>query len=524
MQFLATAEEMRQADAHAIKKLRIPGLVLMENAGRGFVDVLEQVTGSVRGKHVVVVCGKGNNGGDGFVIARHLAIRGALVSVVLLCKQKDLKGDARINFTALSAIVRVKGSGITLQVISSSRQFSKLPSAELIVDAIFGTGFSGTVKGIAADAIRWINRQSARVASVDIPSGVDANSGTVRNVSVKARLTVAMGMAKVGHYLGEGRTCSGEVIVVDIGVPEVVYRQRNTLARIHAGDVGLPSRPHNIHKYSAGKVLVVAGSRAYTGAPVLTALAAMRAGAGFVRLVIPESIHGIVARKLTEVVIAPVKETVAGSISPDSVSEVIKHAKSADVVILGPGLSLEPETQKAIRSMISGVTCTLILDADALTAISNHKTLIRRRTGPTILTPHVGELSRLTGVPAKALELQRAVIAGQWSRKLHSVVVFKGSPTLTASLNGKMYLNSTGNPGMATAGSGDVLCGVIAALVAGGMEPTQAAYSGVFIHGMAGDLAVKRLGQRSLMAMNVLKKIPASLLHMEKLADEKASP
>ncbi len=518
MQFLATAEEMRQADRLATRKLRVPGLVLMENAGRAFVDALEEHSGQVRGKRVTVVCGKGNNGGDGFVIARHLVLRGAKVVVVILARRNHIKDDAKTNYAALSSLSGLKETGLSQQWVSSLKQFSRLPAPHIIVDAIFGTGFSGAVKGIAMDAIRWINRQSCFVASVDIPSGVDASTGNVGNIAVKADLTVTMGLAKIGQYVGEGRECSGEIRVVDIGVPDVAYKRYKEYARVQPADVVLPARARNIHKYDAGKVLVIAGSRAYTGAPVLAALAAMRTGAGMVTLIIPKSIHGILARKLTEVILVPVAETAGGSIAKSAIAEILKRSDSADAVVIGPGLSLEVETQQVVRSVVAKIKRPLIVDADALSAFSGHGGLLRKRKSATILTPHAGEFARLTGVSAHHVERQRASIAVKWSRTLRSMIVLKGSPTVTASMEGRAYLNSTGNPGMATAGAGDVLCGVIAALIAGGLEPVQAAYSGVYIHGRAGDIAARQLGERSLMATDILRRLPASLLHLEDVA------
>jgi hydroxyethylthiazole kinase-like uncharacterized protein yjeF len=514
MQLLATADLMRGFDRTAIISLGIPGLLLMENAGRAFVDELERSAGELRGKNTVVLCGKGNNGGDGFVIARHIANRGGEVLVVLLAGRRSVKGDARTNLDVAVRMSRLRSSGLRIMEFTGKGRLTLPGKPDYVVDAIFGTGFSGDLKGSALEAVSWINGSRAFVASVDIPSGVDASTGVVGNAAVKADLTVAMGLAKIGHYVGQGCDMSGSVRVADISIPPALLNAvRDPVYRIRGEDMAsvLPSRPRNAHKYSAGKVLVIAGSRSFTGAPVMTAHAALRSGAGAVVLAFPASIHQSLARRLTEVIMAPVSETPSGSLGLQALPEVQARAGWADAVALGPGLSRDEETMAFVREILRTVEKPFVVDADALFALKGHTSLLRKRTAPVILTPHTGEFAALTGGEAGEAEMFRVSAARDAARRFSSVVVLKGAPTVTADRDGTAYVNSTGNPGMATIGSGDVLTGLIAGLVAQGTPPERAAYAGVFIHGLAGDIAAERFGMRSLMATDIGGSIASAL-------------
>jgi NAD(P)H-hydrate epimerase len=535
---------MQQLDAAAIKEFGIPRLVLMENAGRAFVDVLEQHAAPLSDKSVLILCGKGNNGGDGFVIARHLSNRGACVHVALLERKRDVKGDAKTNLGILLKMIASKKSSVALEEISSTRRFSRLtntsrllevgqgmrsqpaPTNRIIVDAIFGTGFKGEVKGFYRDIIQWINKQSAFVASVDIPSGVNATTGVVENVAVKANLTITMGLAKIGNYVGDGREHSGNVAVVDISIPRFVLRHAATPKRRHfteetyrveAQDVrdSLPKRPLTAHKYSVGTVLVIAGSRSFTGAPIMTALSAMRAGAGAVTLAVPKSIHPALIKKATEVMLLPLDETDEGTISMKAFETIEKRLLWADVVALGPGLSQNVETRKLVHKLVQEIYKPLVLDADGLGMMAYDVSILKKRIFGTIITPHIGELRLLTKFDRDFIETHRVDVARSQAKNLNSVLVLKGSPTATGTPRGSVYLNSTGNPGMATAGSGDVLTGIIASFLAQGLLPEEAAYAGVFVHGMAGDIAAKKFGERSMMAMDIADCIGEALNAIE---------
>lgn len=519
MQLLATADQMQEIDRTAINKLRMPGLILMENAGRSFVDELSRRVTPVSGKRVTVVCGKGNNGGDGYVIARHLLNRGCLVDVVLLSRRSDLQGDARTNLDILVRLAPLWKERLRILERFSAGRLKRLVKPDIVVDAIFGTGFRGKANGIFLAAIRWINATGAFVASVDICSGANASTGIVEEDAVRADLTVTFGAAKVGQFVGGGREHSGEVVVSDISIPRILFEtKRMPTYRIERDDVRgqLPNRSLTAHKYSVGKIFVLSGSRRFTGAPFMTAQAAMRTGAGAVIVGMPKSVQPILARKFTEVMITPLDETDGGSISLRAFESIMERVRWADVVAIGPGLTRDTEAIALVMKLIPSIEKPLVLDADGLFAVVKHAQLISRRRHPTILTPHAGELGAITGQDSAAIEVGRVEAARGAARRLRCILCLKGSPTVTAVPSGEAYLNSTGNPGMATIGSGDVLTGMIASLLGQRVIPDAAAYCGVFLHGLAGDIAAGKLGQRSLMALDILDHIPEALRVLEK--------
>jgi NAD(P)H-hydrate epimerase len=513
MKLLATAEVMREFDRTAIERFQIPGVVLMENAGRCCVESLVAAAGDPAGKRVVVVCGKGNNGGDGFVIARHLYNRGAQVDVLLLAAPRELAGDAATHFRILTCLRRSSRKRLRMIRITPRTSLRAFQHADIIVDAIFGTGFAGEPKGIAASMISWMNERSGFTAAVDIPSGIAANTGIAAGVAVRAQLTVTMGVAKVGHYLGAGRVCSGDVRVADISIPrEAVVPPKEPTFLVEESDVAalLPVRPFNANKYSAGKVLVIAGSRSYPGAPALTALAALRTGAGAVVLCTPASIHPLLVRKLTDVILMSCPETGAGTLAMEGLPELEKRIAWADAVVLGPGLGRHEETDALVRHLVETIGCPLVLDADGLNAVGTHTVSLRRRKVPAILTPHTGELVRLVGGDSAVHDLLRVESARAAARTLRSIVLLKGAPTVTSHA-GVSVVNSSGNPGMATIGAGDVLSGIIGGLAGQRMESFAAAYSGAFLHGRAGDSAAHEFGERSILASDILHHIPHAL-------------
>jgi ADP-dependent NAD(P)H-hydrate dehydratase / NAD(P)H-hydrate epimerase len=516
VELVATAEQMQSFDRTAIQAYEMPGLLLMENAGRGFVDALVAERGAMAGRGVLVVCGKGNNGGDGFVIARHLVNRGAKVHVALLARGEDLEGDARTNYIVAR---HMAGPGLKISEPSEASALQGLPETEIVVDAIFGTGFSGEASGIYRAAIELINSRRWYVAAVDIPSGVSAGDGTVGNIAVNAAMTVTMGLAKIGHYVGAGADHAGKVIVADISIPSVALHLSGPAChRVHAEDVvaALPRRPRRAHKYSVGKVFVLAGSRNFTGAPAMCAQAALVSGAGAVVLGVPRSIHATLASKLTEVIIEPLDETSEGTIAESARDAIHKRLAWADAVVVGPGLSRQAETDRFVLSLIASIQQPLILDADGLNVAAMDVSLLEKRKSEMVVTPHSGELARLTGHSAEEIERSRVESVRTAAERFHSVVVLKGAPTATADSGGDVYLNSTGNPGMATIGSGDVLTGLIAGLRVQGMTSLQAAYGGAFLHGLAGDIGAERVGQRSLLALDILDHIPSALMRLEK--------
>lgn len=520
MERVVSADEMRWCDETSIRLFGIAGNLLMENAGRGIVDVIKQKFSPLEAKHALIFCGKGNNGGDGFVVARMLAAASMRVTCILLASPKQLKGDAKVNFEILKKMKKQMSEAVTITSFTAGTLRS-IGSVDLIVDAIFGTGFTGLVKKPSSDAIEWINRQTAPVVAVDIPSGVNGTTGVAENPAVKARVTATFGSLKSGLLCNQGRELAGEVITVDIGIPRKIRDDASLKTwHIEISDVekNLPRRSLHAHKYSVGKVFVLAGSRGLTGAAAMCSISALRAGAGAVVLGTPESVYPILARKLTEVMVTPLPETREGSLSAGAFDQIQEKLKWADVVVVGPGLSQNAETQKLIMQVLLQYPGKTLVDADGLNAISSAGIKKLRNTkAEMILTPHVGEFSRLTGISPREVEQRRIEEAKTLAHKSHTTIVLKGVPTVTADADGSAYLNSTGNPGMATAGAGDVLSGIIAGLWAQGMDASKAAYAGAYLHGLAGDLAAKKLGERSLVANDLIDFLPPAFEFIERV-------
>ncbi len=513
MQLLANAEQMRAIDRTAIDHYGIAGLILMENAGRAFVDILHAHHPLRPGARVVIMAGHGNNGGDGFVIARHLLNRGCRVDV--LCLPGELSADARTNREVLE---RIASDRLKLIAIKKFEEVGRILSPEVIVDAMFGTGFSGKLSGLALEFSTWASLSGAYIAAVDIASGVEADEGRVEGSAVKADLTVCMGLAKTGHYLGEGRNHSGIVVVADIGIPHAAMAIRDEpVFRFTREDIPglLPSRKWDANKYDVGKVLVVAGSRSFTGAAVLAADAALVGGAGAAILAAPESLHSILASKLTEVIIRQLPETADGTIAQSALPDIRSLLAWADAVVVGPGLGRNAETDALVRLVVRESPKPLILDADGLNAFVDAPEELKDHTAPLVLTPHAGELGRLRRKTGPEIEATRIRSARESAREFGATVVLKGAPTATASPDGKVVLNSSGNSGMATIGSGDVLTGLIASFTAQGMSSTDAAVAGVYLHGRAGDIARDHAGERSMRARDILRSISEAFVNME---------
>jgi NAD(P)H-hydrate epimerase len=437
------------------------------------------------------------------------------VEVVLLGSPSGLKGDARTNFRTLQAFARRTPDRLTVRPVRSAAALRSIPAPDVVVDAILGTGFAGEVKGLAAAAIEWINRRKCFVLAVDIPSGVDASTGRTGGPAVRADQTVTLAAAKIGHFVGEGCDLSGRVEVKEIGIPDFVMRApRGPVLRPRADDVRilLPARKRTAHKYSAGKVLVIAGARSFTGAPALAAESALRTGSGAVILGVPVSAHRIVARKVAEAIVQPLDETAAGTIGRGGLDWVRERLAWADAVAIGPGMGRDEETDALILETVLSAPCPVVLDADGLTAFAPRAHFLRKRKHPTVLTPHAGELGRMLGIPSPAIETDRIHYARVAAQRFASTVVLKGAPTVTAGPGGRVVVNATGNPGMATIGSGDVLTGIIAGLIAQGMAPSEAGWAGAYVHGFAGDLARDRYGIRGLLASDILSNIPGALM------------
>lgn len=509
---IVTADEMKSIDSRAIDGMSIPGVVLMENAGRGVVSVMEEEIGELKGLSFAIVCGKGNNGGDGFVVARFLNNQGGDVQAYLLGRKSQVKGDARTNLDlAIKAgidVVEVTGEA------SVGGLEKGLSGADIAVDAIFGTGFKGAARGVPRKAIELLNLFDGPVFSVDVPSGLDSTSGQVEGVCVVADFTATMCLPKRGLLVYPGKMYSGGVYVIDIGVPPfAVEKEEVRLELLDEEYVRgvLPLRSPGGHKGVFGHLLVVAGSPGMTGAAALAGMSALRMGCGLVTLAVPEGLNDILEAKLTEVMTLPVPETDSRTFGPDSVEPVLSFLEKADALALGPGISVSRDTREFIHRLLSQVECPTVVDADGLNNLSSDTSVIGESRAPMVLSPHPGEASRLIGAGAAEIDRERIEYAGRLSEQFACTVVLKGSPTIIAGTEGSLKLNPTGNSGMATGGSGDVLTGMIGGLLAQGASGLDAASASVYLHGLAGDLGAEEKTEYCLVAGDIMEYIPRAV-------------
>ena len=507
MKWVVTAAEMRNIDARTINTIGIPAVTLMERAGLEIVDSCISVLGPVSGKTVSVFCGKGSNGGDGFVVAREMKRMGANVTLYVLAKQNELKGETLQNYSIVRKI------GLNIHHITTESRLSSVPaSSDIIIDAILGTGIHGEVTGINKAAIAKINTLNGYVVSVDLPSGLDADNGTFAGVCVRADMTVTMGMLKRAHLLYPGKTQSGIVNIADIGFPEkAISAEKVKTFLIEKNDIVsfLPTRMPYYHKGDCGRVLIIGGAPGMTGAPSLTAAAALRAGAGMTLLGVPESLNQTLEQKLTETMTLPLPETEDGYLSLKAEDKIMDALMWADVLAIGPGIGRANETIDLVHAVIKNAEVPVVVDADALFALSKKSDILRNRKYNTVLTPHHGEFSRMvksSDIPS--IQTEHIEMVRKYARAFQSVLVLKGAPTLISGQGKEVFINSTGNAGMATAGSGDVLTGIIAGLIGQGVNLGEAAISGVYLHGLAGDLAADEFGEISITAGDINDYLP----------------
>ncbi len=508
---VVTNAEMKKIDSWAIKEFGIPSSVLMENAGRGCADVLEYYF-DLTELRVLIVCGKGNNGGDGFVAARHLQNRGAEVKIALLGRAQELKGDARLNYRM------AKKGGSDIIEVTRMPKLNRLYETfhpEVTVDAIFGTGFTGMPKGIYYQAIELINRSDTFVLSVDIPSGVNGDNGQFSQSCVIADVTTTMCLPKRGNYLYPGRAFSGDLYTIDIGIPYTSIDQG--FPRIaEYDDIAhlLPYRPPDGNKGTFGQVLIIAGARGFSGAAAMAAHATLRTGAGLVRLAAPRGIMNVLESKLLEVVKVPLEQTSEETISRTAVPTLIPLLEISQNVVIGPGLTTNEDTAQFTRALLPRIRTPLVIDADAINVIAQDSSILKKIKAPLVMTPHPGELSRLTKLSPKEINEQRIDLALDCARKFNCVMVLKGAPTVIAAPAGEVFINPTGNSGLASAGTGDVLVGMISGLLAQGMSPLHAAVTGVFLHGLCADLAIEDTNEYSLTAGDLLNYIHRAMNFM----------
>lgn len=494
--FILSANEMRNIDKRTTNEYGIPGIQLMENAACAVVTQTEKTFGALFGKSVLVVCGKGNNGGDGFAAARLMADKGAVVEVVLCCREDEIKGDAKTMLERLSD---------NINFISLCEADKK--KYDFVLDGVFGTGFCGTIQGEYKKGIDVINRAADKIIAIDIPSGVNGNTGAAANVWVKADLTVTFCGEKLGHRIHPGKDACGKVIVADIGIPEQAVLEEKPKCQLFVEQYEelIIKSPHPTdNKGTNGKLLVVGGSEGMAGSVCLASAAAMRSGAGLCYTAIPRCIYPIVATKLTEPITIPVQDT-DGHICKNGVNTVLDAAKKADAAVIGCGMSVNDHTAAFFKDVLKHIAIPVLLDADGLNILALNKDM--EINCPLVMTPHPGEMARLMDTTIEDVNGDRVGTARKCSHKYNGVVVLKGDGTVTCHQD-DIYINSSGNPGMATAGSGDVLSGIIGALLAKGISPYEAAACGVYIHGMAGDIAAKASSMTGMIASDIINAVP----------------
>ncbi|MBN2382455.1 NAD(P)H-hydrate dehydratase [bacterium] len=501
---VSMVSEMRALDRTAIEQYGIPDQLLMENAGIASFLVIAQKVG-VQGRRFVVLCGLGNNGGDGFVVARKLFSNGGLVKVFILGDPARYQGAAKINLD----IIRTMNMEIeTIDQLASLG--SDLVDCDVVVDAILGTGLDREIEGLYAKVINLVNDFHKRVISIDIASGINGNTGQVMGTAVRADWTVTFGLPKIGNVLYPGCLWGGELYVSHISFPPELYNHDRLKIEVNE-PISLPERQIDGHKGSFGDVLFIAGASTYFGAPVFAALSFLKAGGGYARLATPRSMVPHLASLGSELVFVPQKETRGGSIALANREKLIELSERVDLVVLGPGLGLEQETGQLVREITAAVTKPLVIDGDGLTALGSEPGFLSLRSAPTVLTPHPGEMATLTGNSINEIKNNSIDCLQQACHKLGCMIVLKGAHSLIGMPDGRVFINLSGNSGMATAGSGDVLTGTIAAMYGLGLDCELAVRAGVFMHGLAGDLAALEIGQDGITARTIMEHLPQAV-------------
>lgn len=511
---VVTAKEMQDIDRKTIRDFGIPGHVLMERAGLAVVSKIKEL---FERRKTIVLAGGGNNGGDGVVAARALFNSGWNVKVILLTKQNRLSPDCLSQFRI------AKQMGVPIE-FKTEITGGDLHSA-LVVDAMLGTGLNKDIKGAIAGIITFLNNSDSPVLSVDIPSGISSDTGQVMGAAVRAEYTVTFGLPKRGHLLYPGAEYTGRLFIIDdIGFPEGLLTSDDLNVELpEKGFVSslIPERPGYSYKGDYGHVLIVAGSKGKTGAALMAAKACMRAGAGLVTIGVPESLMDGFQSRVTEEMTLPLNDRGDGTLSSKAADTILRFlSERADILCIGPGIGVSEDTRKLMAEIIMHSKAPVVIDADGINSLcgtrvkgQGAKDVLKKSQSPVILTPHPGEMTRLLGQKSEVgsqIEKDRINIARSFSKETGTYLVLKGAPTVVAEPEGRVFINSTGNPGMATAGTGDVLTGMISSFLAQGLNPLNAGILGVYMHGLAGDIAAEEKGFHSLIASDLIYALPAA--------------
>jgi ADP-dependent NAD(P)H-hydrate dehydratase / NAD(P)H-hydrate epimerase len=506
---LVKASEIQEMDRVTIEEIGIPGVVLMENAARGASRVFLTHFAPPLNSRVLILCGRGNNGGDGYVMARVLSQAGLKVTVLVLAEFRKIAGDALVNLQILRQM------GLDILEVTSEQQWNKqrrlLKNCDFIIDGLLGTGLNSSVRGFYARVIDELNRANKPVTAIDIPSGLNADTGQVMGVAARADLTITFGFPKIGQLVFPGAGLVGRLVRIDIGIPNAVAERIPSRYRlIDAGDFRelFASEKPDIHKGNRGHLLVLAGSTGKTGAATLTSLGALRAGAGLVTLGIPKSLNPILENKLTEAMTFSLPETPESSLSLEAEKQIFKLMEGKTAVAIGPGLSTHAETSLLVRRIVAKCPLPVVIDADGLNALSADLGVLAKCRGRAILTPHPGEMARLTGIRNSDVQADRIGVAEAFVQKHGCCLVLKGARTVVAEPEGQIHINPTGNPALSSGGSGDVLTGLIAGFLARGWALSKAAAAGVYLHGLAADRLSEDMGRSGILAGELLDVIP----------------
>ncbi len=519
--YLVKAREMQEMDRETIESFGIPGRVLMENAGRGTFKMIVDLFPDIASKKVCVLCGRGNNGGDGFVVARYLMEKGVETDIFLLSSRDRLRGDARANMSLvekLCAFKKKEGGENRIIQIPDREAFLKYKAriihSDLFVDGIFGTGLNSDVRGFFRDIIDLVNLSNRPVISIDIPSGLNADTGKPCGVSIKAFATASFAFAKPGHILYPGNEFTGKLEVIDIGIPGFIVKKKSPL--LHVTKKALVKsffvpRNSQAHKGNFGHLFIVAGSIGKTGAAALASNAAMACGTGLVTLGIPESLNSVMEPQVVEPMTFPLSEGEKGFLSENSFNQIVELSKGKTAIAIGPGIGTKESTEKLVKRLITAIDIPMILDADALNVIAGDIDILKEKKASVILTPHPGEMARLMHCSTAEIQANRLEIAQNFAMKFDVILVLKGAGTITAMPDGRAFICTKGNSGMASGGMGDALTGIISGFTAQGFSSENAAIAGPYIHGLCGDVLACNRGKFGFTASDMVDIIPETI-------------
>ena len=506
---LVKASEIQEMDRLTIQEMGIPGIVLMENAARGAAGIFLDHFEPPEKSHVVVLCGPGNNGGDGYVVARTLHEKGLKTTVLVLAPPSKVKGDAATN---LEIIRRIDLEILECPGLDEWTGYRPLiESCDFIIDGLLGTGLNAPVRGFYGTVIDDVNASGGPVTAIDIPSGLNADTGQIMGKAIRAALTVTFGFPKVGQLMFPGAAYVGRLTNVQIGIPKVVADRvpghYHLVEPAHFTPL-LRFERQDIHKGDRGHLLVLSGSTGKTGAATLAALGALRTGAGLVTVGVPASLNPVLENKLTEAMTFPLPETGDGSLSLEAEKEILRLMEGKTAVALGPGLSTHAETTALVKRIVAQCRLPIVIDADGLTALSGETELLADRKAGTVLTPHPGEMSRLSGIKTTEVQSDRLGTALRFVERHGCFLVLKGARTLIVEPGGRVSVNPTGNPALSSGGSGDVLTGLIGGFLARGWPMAKSAVGAVYLHGLAADFLAEDMGQAGMLAGELLDVIP----------------